>query len=86
MKVVELRNINRKEGPLYYRREYKADAIVEFMSRPSSKPIEFVIEHRAVGGCAVHVSMLEDLEYPLVPFVSTLKLYILELDKLGALP
>ncbi len=71
---------------MHYLREYRAEAVVEFMDLSTSKPIEFVIEHRAVGGCDVRVNVLAEIEFPIVPFMNNLKSLILDLDRRGALP
>ncbi len=86
MDIVGLENIVRKESHIYYRREFKADAIIEIMNKNRNVPIEFVLEHKPHGGIDVSVSINEDLDYPMVPVVNKLKLYVVELDRQRALP
>ena len=86
MEVVGLENVIRKESHIYYRREFKADAIIEIMNRNMNVPIEFVLEHKPTGGIEVSASITKDPGYPLVPIVNKLKLFIAELDKQRALP
>ncbi len=86
MKIVDLSNILRKETHIYYRREYKADAIFEIMNQTKSVPVEFVLEHKPTGGVDISAAVVDGLDYPIMPFVSQLKSFISELDKRGALP
>jgi len=86
MKIVDLTNIIRKETHIYYRREFKADAVVEIMQQTKNIPIEFVLEHKPTGAVDVSTTIVDDLDYPVMPFMTELKLYISALDKRGALP
>ena len=86
MEIVGLEHVVRKESHIYYRREFKADAVIEIMNRNRNVPIEFVLEHKPTGGIDVSASITENLDYPLVPIVNKLKLFIAELDKQRALP
>jgi hypothetical protein len=86
MEIISLENVVRKESHIYYRREFKADAIIEIMSRKKNVPVEFVLEHKPTGGIDVSASITGDIEYPMVPLVNKLKLFIAELDKQRTLP
>jgi hypothetical protein len=86
MNIVGLENVVRKDSHIYYRREFKADAIIEIMSRKRNVPVEFVLEHKPTGGIDVSASIGGDLDYPMVPVVNKLKTLIAELDKQRALP
>ncbi|TFG83390.1 MAG: hypothetical protein E4H20_05640 [Spirochaetales bacterium] len=86
MKVIELVNLKRKETHLYYRKEFKADAVLQFMEQTSSTPVEFTLEHQPLGGVDVRIVMVDDLDYPLMPIVAELKRFILDLHGRGSLP
>jgi hypothetical protein len=86
MKVVDISNIQRKENLLYYRREYSGEATIELLADTLVTPIEFVLEQRPIGGYSVHVSLVDTLDYPLVPILSGLKAFIADLDLKGVLP
>jgi hypothetical protein len=86
MEIISLENVVRKESHIYYRREFKADAIIEIMNRKKNVPVEFVLEHKPTGGIDVSASISGDIEYPMVPVVNKLKLFIADLDKQRALP
>ncbi len=85
MKVINLTNLRKKDSPLLYRREFSADAIFELMEQQTSKPVEFVLEHKATGGIDIKVTITEDIDYPVLPVVSNLKQFILEMHRRGAL-
>lgn len=86
MKIVDLTSVLRKESHLYYRREFKAEAVFEMMNQTKSIPVEFVLEHKPTGSIDVSATLTEDIDYPVMPFVNKLKLFIKELDNRGALP
>ncbi|MFH2115348.1 MAG: hypothetical protein ABIJ86_12665 [Spirochaetota bacterium] len=86
MKVVDISNIQRKENLLYYRREYCGEAVLELLADTLVAPIDFVLEQLPMGGYSVHVSLVDAIDYPLVPLVAELKAFIAELDLKGVLP
>lgn len=86
MKVLEIKNILKKDIPLYYRKEFSGDVILEFMNRQEAKKVEFIIEHMPTGKVEIEIRMLESIDYPVLPVVKNLKLYILDLEKKGILP
>ncbi|HAW85810.1 MAG: hypothetical protein A2087_10395 [Spirochaetes bacterium GWD1_61_31] len=86
MKVIDLTNLRRKDAPVLYRKVYYADAIVEVMADSLSLPIEFVVEHKPLGGVEIRVTLIDDIDYPILPIINHLKLHISELQSNGALP
>lgn len=80
MKVVEIKNIIRKDVPIYYRRYYTGTAIMELVNKPQEMPIEFQIENKPTGMTEINVNIVGELNYPLVPLIKELKNYIGELD------
>lgn len=86
MKIVELTNILRKETHIYYRREFKADVVFEILQQTKTVPVEFVLEHKPTGSIDVSVTITEDLDYPMMPFLNEFKLLVTAMDKRGALP
>ena len=87
MKVLEIRNIEKKDIPLHYRNEYSGNAVLEYGPHkvPEEKPVEFVLEKSASGEVEVRVQLLEQINYPLLPAIRLLKSHILELDREGKL-
>ncbi len=86
MKVIEIKNLKKKEIPLHYRNEYSASVVFETNKQIKlEKRCEFILERSAIGSIDISVNLLDDLEYPLIPAIRTLKQYILNLDKEGKL-
>ncbi len=87
MKVVELRNLYRKNPELHYRKEFTGSAVLESVnSSRIEKPVEIVYELKATGGADIHVKLLEDINYPLLPILKSIKSLIQRMDKKGQLP
>ncbi|MFQ3547762.1 MAG: hypothetical protein SNJ56_05440 [Termitinemataceae bacterium] len=86
MKILEVKDIIRLESPIYYRKKYTASAVVQFLHKTEEKPIEFTVEMEPTGKKHVKVSLLQHIEYPLLPIVTALKHTISELEKAGRLP
>lgn len=86
MKIVEIKNITRKDVPIYYRRLYSGTVVLELMNKHIESPIEFQIEHKPTGQTEIGVNLSESIDYPLVPLHKELKNFIGALDSAGNLP
>ncbi len=87
MKILELTELVRKDMPIDYRREYTGTAVLETPDRQSiRRRFSCTLEHAPTGGVSVRVSLLEAVDYPLVPLIRLLKQQIGELDRSGRLP
>jgi hypothetical protein len=86
MKVVDITDIQRKENLLFYRREYYGLAVLEVMADSVVIPIEFVLEQTPFGTFSLHVTVVEDLDYPIIPVIAALKAHIGQLSASGSLP
>jgi hypothetical protein len=86
MKILEIKNIVRKDVPIYYRRLYSADAVIELINQPLEIPVEFRIEHMPTGQTEISVTFLKKIDYPIVPLVKEFKNFISALDSKGKLP
>lgn len=86
MNIVELKNIQREEGAIYYFRKYTADAILELPTETSVTPISFSIETDPFGNRNISVKIIKAPNYPVLPLLSALKTFILDNDKEGRLP
>ncbi len=86
MKVLEIKDLLRKDIPLYYRREFFGKAVIEVFKDRHEKRIDFTVEKTPLGGTSVHVSLIDEVDYPVVPLVESLKSYIMDLEKKGGLP
>ena len=85
MKVTEIRDVVRKDVPIYYRRIYTAVARLELLGAEVDKRVEFSIETKPTGAKEIGVQILDQLDFPLVPVVKELKDFILAMDRSGAL-
>ena len=86
MRIVEIKNILRKDVPIYYRRLYSGVAVLELLSKPVEIPLDFQIEHKPTGQTDINITLSGVLDYPLVPLYKELKNYIGTLDSSGKLP
>jgi hypothetical protein len=86
MRIVQLKNIERKEVPIYYRRLYSGIVEFEFLDRLEERLIDFTIEVKPTGQKDVFVTMPDPVDYPLVPLRKELKKFLINLDDTGQLP
>ncbi|MDR1839949.1 MAG: hypothetical protein LBQ93_10255 [Treponema sp.] len=86
MKVVTIKDMIRKDVPIYYRKLFTGVAVIELNSGPSNYRLDFCIEYKPTGQKDISVSFIDSIDYPLVPVTRELKNYINELETTGALP
>ncbi|MCQ2612868.1 MAG: hypothetical protein MJ183_04610 [Treponemataceae bacterium] len=86
MRVIDLKNVNRDEGFIYYRRTFLADAVIELPLVTVTVPVEFTIEMTPLGSKEIDIELKDSVDYPLVPLLKQLKECILNKDSEGQLP
>jgi len=86
MKIVEIKNIIRKDVPIYYRRLYTGIASIELLNKLMEIPLDFQIEHKPTGQTDIAITLSQSVDYPLIPLCKELKNFIGDLDSLGKLP
>jgi hypothetical protein len=86
MKIVSIKDICRKDVPIYYRMLYTGTAVFELMNKTVERQIDFSIEIKPTGNKEISVKLLEAVDYPLVPLTRELKNFITNLDRSGGLP
>ncbi|MDR3302875.1 MAG: hypothetical protein LBS86_00500 [Treponema sp.] len=87
MKVLEIRDVTRKDVPIYYRMFFSATAQVELLNEQTvERKIDFSIEIMPTGMKKILVTLTESIDYPLVPIIKELKTAIDTLDSNGKLP
>ena len=87
MRVIEINNVVKEDGYIYYIHHYKGTAVVEFLARQISLPIVFTIEINPLGMRSIDLEPLpRDLDYPVMPLSKALKEFIDQMDKNGLLP
>ncbi|MDR2608703.1 MAG: hypothetical protein LBC57_09960 [Treponema sp.] len=86
MKILEFRNITRKDVPIYYRRVFSGIVVLELINKSVDVSLDFSIEKKPTGDNEIIVTLNEKVDYPLVPLIKEIKKYIDKLDASGALP
>ncbi|AEF85430.1 conserved hypothetical protein [Treponema primitia ZAS-2] len=86
MKIKQIRDIVRKDVPIYYRRLFNGVLEIEVMGKNLERQIDFTIETLPTGMNQVSVTIAEPVDYPLVPLMKELKQFISDLDENGGLP
>ena len=86
MKIIEVKDLVRKEFPIYYRRFYSGTIVMELVNKQVEIPVDFQIEHKPTGQTEIALTLGQSIDYPLVPLVKELKKFIGDLDSNGKLP
>ena len=86
MKIIAIKNIARKDVPIYYRMLYTGIAVIELFSNREDYRIEFSIETKPAGDREITVALKDDIHYPLLPVKKELKKVIDTLQSEGELP
>ncbi|MDR1443723.1 MAG: hypothetical protein LBI94_02475 [Treponema sp.] len=86
MKILEIKDIVRKDVPIYYRRLYSGKAVVELINKSQDIQVDFSIEHKPTGQKEILVTLVDTIDYPLIPLRTALKKAIDDLDSSGGLP
>jgi hypothetical protein len=86
MKVVNIKDIIRKDVPIYYRLLFTGVAVMELTEDAADYRIDFTIETKPTGMREITVSFLDDVDYPLLPVIRELKNFINTMFTNGMLP
>jgi hypothetical protein len=86
MKVITIKDMVRKDVPIYYRKLYTGVAVLELTKDPADYRIDFAIEYKPTGQKEIVVSFVDTVDYPLVPVIKELKTFIDNLEAAGGLP
>jgi hypothetical protein len=86
MKVITIKDMIRKDVPIYYRKLYTGLAVIEMAKGPENYRIDFSIEYKPTGQKDINITFIDSLDYPLIPVQKELKKYIDEMDSAGVLP
>lgn len=87
MKLLDIKDITYIESPVLYFREYTGFALFEMADKESKKiEIKFTLESQSMGPPLVNVEFTNNVDYPLLPLIRSLKSYVMKLDKNGELP
>jgi len=86
MKVVAVKDIIRKDVPIYYRLLYTGVAVIELTKGAANYRIDFTIEIKPTGLKEISITFLDALEYPLLPVIRELKVIIDKMHEDELLP
>jgi hypothetical protein len=87
MKVINVKDIIRKDVPIYYRLLYTGVAVIELSVKgPQDFRIDFAIEIKPTGQKEIAVTFLDEVDYPLLPVIKELKSMIDTMHGNGTLP
>lgn len=86
MKVIELKDLAREEGQIFYIRRYTCEAVLELPKSVESTNINFTIEMNCLGNKTIDLEISKPVDYPLIPLKKAIIDYILEEDQEGRLP
>ncbi|GMO41224.1 MAG: hypothetical protein Ta2F_17130 [Termitinemataceae bacterium] len=86
MTIDEIKNIIRKDVPIYYRRVYTGIVVLEFAGRKQDITADWTIETSPFGTKETTVNIIDKVDYPLVPLIKDIKKFIDELDENGKMP
>ncbi len=86
MNILELKNIEKEEGFIYYFRKYTAIATLQLPTEITDTPISFSIETGPLGDRNIEVELIKQPNYPALPIISALKRMILTNDQQGLIP
>jgi hypothetical protein len=86
MTVIEIKEIVRKDIPIYYRRVYDGRAVVDISGKMFDMQINWTIETSPFGIKETSIKLAGSVDYPLVPLLKEMKKKIEALDSEGKLP
>jgi hypothetical protein len=86
MKAISIKDMIRKDVPIYYRNLYTGVAVIELNKAQKDYRIDFSIEHKPTGQKEINVNFIDTIDYPLLPVNRELKNLINEMDNSGTLP
>jgi hypothetical protein len=86
MKILEVKDVVRKDVPIYYRRFYTGVMVIELINKSVEVRIDFSVEIKPTGQKEILINLLDKVDYPLVPLNKELKKMLDRMDSTGELP
>jgi hypothetical protein len=86
MRIITIKDMVRKDVPIYYRKLYTGVVVLELTKAPQDYRIDFAIEYKPTGQKDISITFLDVVDYPLIPLTKELKKCIDNLDSGGWLP
>ena len=85
MEVTGFKDIVKKDMAIDYRRVYTAVAVLDMRGAQMEKRIEMALEHTPFGEVDIKVTMLEELDYPLIPVLRMITEKVRVMQKEGTI-
>jgi len=86
MKVTAIKDLIRKDVPIYYRRLFSGTLVIELINKSAESRIDFTVETKPTGVNEVIINTMDSVDYPLLPLTKEVKKFISLLDETGGLP
>jgi len=86
MKIVAIKDMIRKDVPIYYRKLFTGVAVIDMNNTHKDYRIDFSIEYKPTGQKDIGISFIDTIDYPLIPLNREFKNFINELEVSGGLP
>jgi len=86
MRIAALKNIIRKDVPIYYRRLFSGILEIELINQTVESHINFTVETKPTGVNEIIINDMGTVEYPLLPLRKAVINFISLLDETGGLP
>jgi hypothetical protein len=86
MRVVELRDLAKRESPVHYIKELTGVAVLEWGQARSESDVAITLEHKPLGPPDVRVRLLDPIDLPTVPVMRAVQTYVAQLEREGKLP
>lgn len=86
MRVLEIKNLIREEGQIFYIRKYACDVVLEGPTTTINTKILFTIETNPFSLKKIDIVFVQDLNYPILPVKKAIREYLLVEDNEGRIP
>ena len=85
MKIVAIKNLVRKDVPIYYRRFFTGIFVTELINTTAEIKVDFTVEIKPSGDSEIIINKMDSVDYPLLPLTKEIKKFITVLDETGGL-
>lgn len=86
MKVVELKDLQREEGQIFYIRKYSAEIFIQLPTATEHGLVKFSIEMDPLGNKSITLLAFPQLNYPVIPLKKAILDFIRAEEDEGRLP
>lgn len=86
MKILEIKDLQREEGQIFYLRKYTGNVIIELPTGVENTQINFSIETSPLGEKTFTLSIVSPISYPLLSVRKAILEYLFVEEQEGRLP